>query len=472
MLKYNNAKKLDFHHRILMIGFGSIGQTLLPLIFHHLNIQPSQITIISKIDDNPELIQQFGVHFQVVNITKNNYQSVIEQYLQQDDILLNMSVDISSIDLIKLCQLKQILYLDLCTEPWHGWYTDSSLPPEQRSNYVLREEVIQLKGQGRPTSVLTHGANPGLVSHFVKQALINIAKENELDFKVPTTPVEWANLAKVLDIKVIHIAEHDTQAIHSAKENNEFINTWSVDGFLSEAAQPTELGWGTHERHWPDDAHGYEFGSKCSIFLRRPGASTRVRSWSPSHGSFHGFLISHAEAISIAHYLTLQDQNQPHYRPTVHYAYLPCDHAVLSLHEFAGNEWQPQEKKRLIFDEIVSGTDELGVLLMGNQKGVYWYGSTLSIEEARKIIPFTNATSLQVAAGAIAGMLWAIEHPESGVVEPEEMDYQYILEIAAPYLGKMQGCFTDWTPIQNRARLFKENIDLSDPWQFINIRVN
>ncbi len=36
-----------------------------------------------------------------------------------------------------------------------------------------------------PTAVLTHGANPGLVSHFVKQALLNIARDTGVDTAVP-----------------------------------------------------------------------------------------------------------------------------------------------------------------------------------------------------------------------------------------------------------------------------------------------
>ena len=31
--------------------------------------------------------------------------------------------------------------------------------------------------------------------------------------------------------------------------------------------------------------------------------------------------------------------------------------------------------------------DELGVLLAGHKKNAYWYGSQLSIEEARKLAP-------------------------------------------------------------------------------------
>ena len=112
------------------------------------------------------------------------------------------------------------------------------------------------------------------------------------------------------------------------------------------------------------------------------------------------------------------------YRPTVHYAYHPCDDAVLSLHELAGKNWRMQARKRLMMDEIAKGIDELGVLLMGHAKGAYWYGSRLSIEEARELAPHNNATSLQVTAAVLAGVIWAIENPRAGIVEPEEMDHR------------------------------------------------
>ncbi len=472
-MQNNVLKKKPFKNQIIMIGFGSIGQTILPLLFQHLNIKPSQISIVSKNNVNPTLIEQFGVNFRVGNITISNYQTLIGKNLQKNDLLLNMSVGVSSVDLIKLCEYKQTLYLDLSTEPWaRSWYTDPSLSPAQRTNYALREDVIKLKTSSGPTAVVTHGANPGIVSHFVKQALINIAQDNEINVPHPETSLQWASLAKLLDIKSIHISERDTQVTNNPKKIGVFANTWSVDGLLAESSQPAELGWGTHERHWPHDGYKYQYGAKSSIFLGRPGASVRVRTWSPSHGSFHGFLISHAESISISNYLTIQEDNQIHYRPTVHYAYMPCPQAILSLHEFAGNEWQQQDRRHIIFNEIIDGSDELGVLLMGNQKGAYWYGSTLSIREARKHIPYANATTLQVAAGAIAAIIWMINNPKAGVVEPEDLDYKFILDIANPYLGQITGCYTDWSPIKNRERLFAETVDKDDPWQFINIRVS
>ncbi|CEK09517.1 homospermidine synthase [Legionella hackeliae] len=469
MEDYEN-KYIALSNKLVIIGFGSIGQAILPLLFRHLKLTPSQIIIITKDEQGAQVAKEFGLFLEIMALTPENYLPFLMNILSEGDFLLNLSVDVSSVSLIKLCQDKGILYLDASTEPWKGGYVDKTLSPSSRSNYALRTEVLKLKKHQAPTAVITHGANPGLVSHFVKQALWNLANDEQLLMPHPSTAEEWALLAKTLGIKVIHIAEHDTQITPRPKLANEFVNTWSAHGFIAEGSQPAELSWGSHERHWPKDAHHHEFGSKSAIYLNRPGASTRVRSWTPGLGSYHGYLITHAEAISIGSYLTLTNKDDL-YRPTVHYAYLPCPDAILSLLELQGSEWCEQEEKRLIFSEILEGIDELGVLLMGHTRGAYWYGSQLSIHEARQLVPHNNATSLQVASGVLAGLIWAIKNPQKGVVEPEELDYQFILEIARPYLGKVKGYYTDWNPLRNREKLFKENLDLADPWQFLNLRV-
>ena len=120
---------------------------------------------------------------------------------------------------------------------------------------------------------------------------------------------------------------------------------------------------------------------------------------------------------------------------------------------------------------IASGMDELGVLLYGHGRNAYWYGSQLSIEETRSLAPYQNATGLQVTAAVLAGMVWAIRHPQEGVVEADQLDHDEILEIALPYLGPMVGAYTDWTPIAGRGDLFPEDIDRDDPWQFRNVIV-
>lgn len=461
----------QLQNRIVILGFGCIGQAVLPLIFRHIQCRPEQVVIISKDAQGEKIAAHFGISIQQVSINEANYQQILGEQLQPNDFLLNLSVEISSADLIQLCQEKEALYLDASMEPWAGQYTNPTLSLAERTNYSIREAILELKPKIKKTAVLSHGANPGLVSHFTKQALWQMAKDNHLTLSQPQTSAEWSYLSKILGIKAIHIAERDTQLTSSVKRHNEFVNTWSVDGLVSEAGQPAELGWGTHERHWPKDAFEHTSGCKSAIYLGRPGGATKVRTWTPTLGPFHGFLITHAESISIANYLSQYNKNQLVYRPTVHYAYLPCPDTILSLHEFESNNWYAQANKRIIFDEIIDGFDELGVLLMGNEKGAFWYGSHLSIHEARQLAPYNNATSLQVAAGILGGLLWALKNPNFGIIEPEEMDFQYIMDIATPYLGRVHGYYTDWTPIQQHERRFHETLDKSDPWQFMNIRV-
>jgi homospermidine synthase len=459
--------------RLVIIGFGSIGQGVLPLILRHIEVDPVRITIITAEPRGHDVAAEYGIRFIQNALTQSNYRAMLEPELREGDFLLNVSVDVSSVALIEFCQERGALYLDTCIEPWPGGYTDPSLPPSARSNYGLRESALALRPRypRGPTAVLTHGANPGLVSHFVKQALIDLAKDSGAESGLPTERAGWARLAQHLGVKVIHIAERDTQVSSIPKDPGEFVNTWSIDGFVSEGSQPAELGWGTHERHFPLDGRRHDFGSGAAIYLLRPGAATRVRSWTPLEGPYHGFLITHGESISIADYLTVRDGNEVRSRPTCHYAYHPCDDAVLSLHEFGGKNFQLQRRKRLMMEEITKGIDELGVLLMGPVKGVYWYGSRLSIDEARRVVPHNNATSLQVTAAVLAGMVWAIEHPLRGIVEPEEMDYERVLDITRPYLGDVVGAYGDWTPLAGRERLFSEDLDRDDPWQFKNIRV-
>jgi homospermidine synthase len=464
---------VKFAGRIVFVGFGSIGQGVLPLILRHIGTSSDRVTIVTAEDHGRTEAKKFGVKFVKTALTRGNYRKVLEPLLKAGDFLLNLSVDVSSVALIQLARERGALYLDTCVEPWAGGYTDPKATVESRSNYTMRLEALALRDGATktPTAVLTHGANPGLVSHLVKQALLNIAKDTGVKAGKPASREAWAKLAQTLGIKVMHIAERDTQVTDVPKEANEFVNTWSVDGFVSEGAQPAELGWGTHEKHFPPDGGRHTAGSRCAIYLNRPGASTRVRTWTPAAGHFHGFLITHSEAISLADYYTVMDGDRVVYRPTSHYAYHPSDNAVLSVHEFAGNNWHLQDRKRIMMNEITAGIDELGVLLAGHKKNAYWYGSQLSIAQARKLAPYNSATSLQVTSAALSGMIWAMENPHRGIVEPDDMDYQRPLEICMPYLGKVVGKYTDWTPLYQRGELFAEDLDTSDPWQFKNIRV-
>ncbi|MCS0502454.1 homospermidine synthase [Ancylobacter mangrovi] len=461
---------------IVMIGFGSIGRGTLPLLERHFDFDKDRLTVIDPVDDDRALLDERGVTFLKQAVTKDNYREVLTPLLTTGGrgFVINLSVDTSSVAIMELARELGALYVDTVVEPWFGFYFDRDAGPADRTNYALRETLLNAKRSrpGGPTAVACCGANPGMVSWFVKQALVDIATDTGLAFEEPTSREGWARLMQQVGVKGIHIAERDTQRARDPKPMGVFINTWSVDGFVSEGLQPAELGWGTHESWMPDNARSHDKGCGAAIYLLQPGANTRVRSWCPTPGPQYGFLVTHNESISIADFFTLREGGEVVYRPTCHYAYHPANDAVLSMHEMFGAAGKVQEDWKILDEhEIVDGADELGVLLYGHAKNAYWYGSQLTIEETRDLAPYQNATGLQVSSAVLAGMVWALENPEAGIVEADEMDYRRCLEVQRPYLGPVKGYYTDWTPLDDRPGFFAEDIDESDPWQFRNILV-
>jgi homospermidine synthase len=466
-----------FDGPIVMIGFGSIGRGTLPLLERHIAFDAKKFVVIAPDDADRKLLDERKLKFMKLALTKDNYRDVLKPLLTTGPgrgMIVNLSVDTSSADLIDFCKDIDCFYIDTVCEPWPGLYNNADATISERSNYALRESVLEVrrKRPGGITAVSCCGANPGMVSWFVKQALLDIAKDTGVNAPEPKTREEWGRLAQKLGVKGIHIAERDTQRARDPKPRGVFINTWSVEGFCSEGLQPSELGWGTHEKTMPSNGHRHTFGCDAAIYLTQPGAGTRVRSWTPTPGPQYGFLVTHNESISIADYFTLREGGKVVYRPTCHYAYHPCDDAVLSLHEMGGAAWERQPKWHILDEhEIVDGIDELGVLLYGHGKNAYWYGSQLSIEDTRALAPYQNATGLQVTSAVLAGIVWMLENPDKGLIEADEMDFRRCLEVQMPYLGPVKGYYTDWNPLKDRLALFPEDIDTSDPWQFKNILV-
>lgn len=457
---------------VVIIGFGSIGRGVLPLIERHFTYDPHDIHVVEPSDEHATFLAQRGVRHHRVAITEANHREVLTPLLARGGFCLHLSVDTSSLALMRLCRGLGALYIDTVVEPWAGFYFDQSLPPSARSNYALREAVrAEARAHpGGPTAVSCCGANPGMVSWLLKEALLRLADDlGQAPAPVPARREDWAALMRSLGVKGVHIAERDTQARHEPRPIGTFVNTWSVEGFVAEAFQPAELGWGTHERWFPPNGHRHPDGCRAAIYLDTPGLLTKVHTWTPAAGPQYGFLVTHNEAISIADHYTVGSGQTPDFRPTCHYAYHPCDDAVLSLHETLGSGRVPAEAVILDEHQIVRGADDLGVLLYGHARNALWYGSRLTIQRTRALAPYQNATGLQVTSAVIAGMAWALRHPRAGIVETDEMDHAFCLQVQRPYLGAVEAHYTDWTPIATRWPQFDEDIDDSDPWQFRNV---
>jgi homospermidine synthase len=255
---------------------------------------------------------------------------------------------------------------------------------------------------------------------------------------------------------------------------DEFVNTWSIEGFREEGITTAEMGWGTHERTLPDLAFEHGDGPRNQICLARMGMNVRVRSWVPDY-PIQGMVVRHGEAFTISDHLTVWEDGRAIYRPTVHYAYCPCDDATASLHELRGCDYALQPKLRIMTDEITGGADILGALLMGHPYNAWWTGSHLTIERSRELLPHQNATTLQVAISVCAAAAWIIRNPDRGVLVPDDLPHEFVLERARPYLGLNISTPSDWTPLKHRSSHFpgwnRPDLDPADPWQFKNFLV-
>lgn len=462
-------KFVKFDKKILIIGYGSLGQAILPLILRHFDTDPKNITVLEK-DNHRELFMSrnrgTGVHYVKKEITKDNLVDTLDEYLEKGGFLVDVSCNIGCHELLEWTFANDVFYINTSIERWPD-IQDEQIPDlSERTLYHTHQEMREFakKFKNKATATVVSGANPGLVTHLTKQALLMIAEKTGNKVAAPKNKNGWATLMKDLGVEVIQIAERDTQRVNDPKEPNEFYGTWSCTGMMDEGRAPAECGWGTHEPEGQDEV----VVQGTAAYLTRPGVSVMVKSWVPSLGPYNGFLIQHSEAVTISEYFETDDGS---FRPTVYYAYQPCDSTLASLHEFRGRELEPQTKQVIIKDEIIAGKDELGVLLITNNGKSYWYGSQLDILEARELIPGENATSLQVVGNMLGSMLWAIENPKKGYIEPEEMDFDFVLKYAMPYLGPVVMEETDWHPTIDVTSLFKRDLDKKNPNSLSNFRV-
>jgi len=475
-----------FKNKVLMIGYGSVGRCVLPVLLKHIDIPCKNITIVDFADKHDALRPWIrkGVRYSQEKITPMNITKVLSRHVGAGGLIIDLSWNIDCLDMLAWCHNNKVLYANTSVEEWDPYAAIHTRNPFKKSLYYKQLEIRNMVSKWNNesiTAVLDHGANPGLISHFTKKGLVEIAKKVIHD---KTSPKGYARsikrllherdfprLAMNLKVKVIHCSEKDTQVTNRHKELDEFVGTWSIEGLREEGTAPAELGWGIHEDKPPLRHTVPPYGPGNQIFFSQMGMNTWVRSWVP-YCEIIGMVVRHAEAFSISDKLTVREKGKTVYRPTVHYAYLPCDETLLSLHELRSRNYELQPKLRILSDEIIKGEDTLGSLIMGHKYNSWWTGSILSIEESRRLVPHQNATTVQVAIGVVSAIKWMIENPHKGVCLPDDLPYDHILAIARPYLGRFISEPSDWTPFKYYQVFFRENplsyLNKKNPWSFKN----
>jgi homospermidine synthase len=480
---------IEFKNKILFVGYGAVAECTLPILFKHIKVPAKNVTVMD-FANRAEKLRKWtakGVRFVRDRVTEDNMGTLLAKHVGPGDLLIDLAWNIDACELLTWCREHGVRYINTSTELWDPYAMGPDAHPTTKTLYWrhmnLRRMMAKWKTKGA-TAVIEHGANPGLISHFVKQGLIDIGQSQLADKTVTGRKAEsiaelirtrqFNHLSRALGVKVIHCSERDTQITDQPKQVDEFVNTWSIEGFREEGTTTAEMGWGTHEKQLPKHAYRHKEGPKNQICLAQMGINTWVRSWVPDYNIL-GMVVRHGEAFTISDKLTVWEGRKAVYRPTMHYAYCPCDEAISSLNEMRGYNYKLNENQRIMNDEITAGADILGALIMGHAYNSWWVGSDLSIEESRRLVPHQNATTMQVAISVVAASMWMMECPNEGIRVPDELPHDYILKIAKPYLGKWISKSSDWTPLKGRDQTFvkynKPDLDLRDPWQFKNFLV-
>ncbi len=479
----------EFKNKILFVGYGAVAECTLPILFQHLKVPAKNVTVMD-FENRAAKLKSWtakGVRFVRDRVTEDNMGRLLAKYVGPGDLLIDLAWNIDALEILTWCREHGVMYINTSTELWDPYAGGANQHPTQKTLYWrhmnLRRMTAKWKTKGA-TAVIEHGANPGLISHFVKQGLIDIGRRLIADRKVKGAAAEkiagliatqrFNYLAQALGVKVIHCSERDTQITDRPKRVDEFVNTWSIEGFREEGTTTVEMGWGTHEKTLPKNAFRHRQGPGNQICLAQMGINTWVRTWVPDYNLL-GMVVRHGEAFTISDKLTVWKNGQAAYRPTMHYAYCPCDEAIASLNEMRGYNYKLNENQRIMNDEITDGADILGALIMGHAYNSWWVGSDLDIHESRRLVPHQNATTMQVAISVVAAAMWMIQHPLEGVRVPDDLPHDFILKVSKPYLGRWISKPSDWTPLQGRDQTFvkynKPDLDRKDPWQFKNFLV-
>jgi len=288
---------IEFNQRILFVGYGAVAECTLPILFKHLKVPARNVTVMD-FENRKEKLARWtskGVRFVRDRVTKENMARLLAKHVGTGDLLIDLAWNIDACEILQWCHDHGVMYINTSTELWDPYAHGANQHPTEKTLYWrhmnLRRMLARWSEPG-PTAVIEHGANPGLISHFVKQGLIDIGQSLIADRKVKGAAAskleelirtqQFNHLSRALGVKVIHCSERDTQITDQPKQVDEFVNTWSIEGFREEGTTTVEMGWGTHEKQLPAHAFQHKQGPRNQICLARMGINTWVRSWCPT----------------------------------------------------------------------------------------------------------------------------------------------------------------------------------------------
>src|SRR5262249_54696768 len=151
-------------------------------LLQHLEVPAERITVLDFVDCRKPLAAFVarGVRFVRERITPENYEVELARHVGPGDLIVDLAWNIDCATLLDFCRRHAVLYINTSVEVWNPYANIATATPPERTLYArhvaLRKMITEWPGQTGATAILDHGANPGLVSHFTKMALVDIAR--------------------------------------------------------------------------------------------------------------------------------------------------------------------------------------------------------------------------------------------------------------------------------------------------------
>lgn len=428
---------------IMMIGCGGVGRTLLEM--WKLEKQTISLLIIIEPRDIPEWCFKMYPNIQHIQkaLDKNNLKKILLPILRKEKpFVVDVSVDVDAIKIMELCKMEKCNYINTSVEGWEE-KNPQILNPDpkaliKRSLFERENQAEKAIGNSKTTMLTNQGANPGLISQLVMKGLNDyVEKKGDKHSKKLLKNKEFNKLAHYLGLEEIHISEIDTQKSLKPRPKGYFFNTWSCIGFQAEALDPVQIGNGSNRK---GDDDGATIVGNMRIYPIRGmdiTCSSKCIGLDGETIDIQGMLIPHAEADSLSDYLTDKE-----YRPSVFYVYQCGKDAMNSLNEVRKNGYNPIDIDKCYVlenkDIEAGGYDSLGALLIFKNNCIWWCGSVLSIEEARRLgFKHTAPTTIQVAISMINAINYINRNKKQGLIEPEDLDWRMMIDQSKKYLGKI-----------------------------------
>lgn len=459
---------IKFDGRIVQFGFGAVGKSFYEKLPKEIRFNENKYYVITG---NPGEFDDFmnmggmAANFITAEVTRENYGSVFEPYLSEGDILIDFADMVGTRDICEWCAKRNIMYLNTGEADWPDhWY---SIFNENDLKHELREECNKNPEMNKYPIVLHHGNNPGLVSHFVKAAIeyvVNTQFKKDKHLKSLIKEGKFNEAARVLGVRQIHVNDIDLQEMKAEYSNDLLYSTWCMESFWYEMLSEATINIGTHEKIDYEDECNFVKYDKGYLEFTKAAADRRCRTFYPG-GEFDAYLVPHEETVSIAKNLEVYEDGKVVYRPTVMFLYQPCPYATQYFKSAKVNEYPvpdpdkpqdyenedgtgiihgyvyPKHSQVAYREHIATGTEYVGILLLGEKFEPVWVGNRVELsylDKDKKYAYWQTPTITPVSMSALAALCWMLKNKDKGgIYFPDDIpDYGYIIKTAEKYISK------------------------------------